>query len=88
MISAEARVRKPDRAIFELAARRLGVPLHGWMIGDGLESDIAGGAAAGLRTAWITGGDIDDPVSSATITAATVPDAVAQILIAADAVRD
>ena len=88
VISAEAGVRKPDPAIFALAAQRLGVPLRGWMIGDGLESDIAGGAAAGLRTVWITDADSDDAAPLATITAATVPDAVARILATADAVLD
>lgn len=32
---------------------RLGCALDGWMIGDSLELDVAGGAAVGLRTAWI-----------------------------------
>ena len=85
VISAEAGVRKPDREIFALAARRLSVPLSGWMVGDGLESDIAGGAAAGLTTAWITDGREDDPASIATITAPDVPAAVAQILVSPDA---
>ncbi|MFB7250382.1 HAD family hydrolase [Microbacterium sp. NPDC056234] len=80
VISADAGARKPDRAIFELAARRLGVPLQGWMIGDGLESDIAGGAAAGLSTAWISDGIDNDETLLATIIVASVPDAVARIL--------
>lgn len=88
VISAEAGIRKPDPAIFALAAQRLGVPLRGWMVGDGLESDIAGAAAAGLRTAWITDGAIAGPASLAMITAAGVPDAVAQILATFDAVID
>jgi HAD superfamily hydrolase (TIGR01549 family) len=47
--------RKPDRRIFEIAAEALGVELgpNGWMVGDRLDKDIAGGAAAGLRTIWI-----------------------------------
>jgi HAD superfamily hydrolase (TIGR01509 family) len=50
--------RKPDRRIFEIAAGRLGVELgpRGWMVGDRLDKDIAGGAAAGLRTIWISQG--------------------------------
>lgn len=50
--------RKPDRRIFEIAADRLGVELgpHGWMVGDRLDKDVAGGAAAGLRTVWISQG--------------------------------
>lgn len=46
---------KPDRRIFETAAAGLGVRLgpRGWMVGDRLDKDVAGGAAAGLRTIWI-----------------------------------
>ena len=51
--------RKPDRRIFEIAADELGVELgpHGWMVGDRLDKDIVGGAAAGLRTIWISQGE-------------------------------
>lgn len=51
--------RKPHRRIFEIAADELGVELgpHGWMVGDRLDKDIAGGAAAGLRTIWISQGE-------------------------------
>lgn len=54
-ISEAEGVRKPDRAIFESAARKLGTELgpHGWMVGDTLSADIAGGIAAGLRTVWL-----------------------------------
>jgi FMN phosphatase YigB (HAD superfamily) len=56
-ISEAEGVRKPDRAIFESAAGKLGARLgrHGWMVGDTLHADIAGGAAAGLRTIWLPG---------------------------------
>ena len=51
--------RKPDRRIFEIAAGQLGVELgpRGWMVGDRLDKDVAGGAAAGLRTIWISSGE-------------------------------
>ncbi|TDU84392.1 putative hydrolase of the HAD superfamily [Kribbella voronezhensis] len=50
-ISEEVGVRKPDRAIFGLAADRCGATLvGGWMVGDHPAYDIAGGIAAGLRT--------------------------------------
>jgi FMN phosphatase YigB (HAD superfamily) len=54
-ISEAEGVRKPDRAIFESAARKLGTGLgpHGWMVGDTLAADIAGGIGAGLRTVWL-----------------------------------
>ena len=55
-VSEELGVRKPDRRIFEEAARQCGVPLAGWMVGDAAEADVAGGAAAGLRTVWLTRG--------------------------------
>ncbi len=60
-VSEAEGVRKPDRAIFERAAERLGVELGrrsgqaGWMVGDSLDADIAGGIAAGLRTIWLPG---------------------------------
>ncbi|GGO07072.1 hypothetical protein GCM10011574_20240 [Microbispora bryophytorum] len=45
-------IRKPDVALFEIAAKRCGVTLAegGWMIGDNLTADIVGGGAAGFRT--------------------------------------
>jgi len=58
-ISEAEGVRKPDRRIFERAADRLGVRLGrrtGWMVGDNLEADIAGGIGAGLRTIWLPRG--------------------------------
>jgi putative hydrolase of the HAD superfamily len=50
--------RKPERRIFEQAAAKLGVQLghrNGWMVGDTLDADVAGGVAAGLRTVWLQG---------------------------------
>ncbi|HEY0001145.1 MAG TPA: HAD family hydrolase [Actinoplanes sp.] len=66
-ISEGAGVRKPDRRIFEAAAAAAGFPLDstsgradrsvaGWMVGDQPANDISGGAAAGLRTAWVSDG--------------------------------
>lgn len=52
--------RKPTPEIFYALAEKLGCPLRGWMIGDSLELDVAGGAAVGLRTAWIDD-DRSDP---------------------------
>jgi HAD superfamily hydrolase (TIGR01549 family) len=54
-ISDEVGIRKPDPEIFRLAAKRCGGSLDdgGWMIGDNPVLDIAGGHAAGLRTAWL-----------------------------------
>lgn len=65
-VSEEAGVRKPEPAIFELAAKRCGANLFGgWMVGDSPEADVAGGQAAGLQTAWIRRGrvwPVDDPM--------------------------
>lgn len=80
--------RKPDRRIFEIAACRLGVELGpcGWMIGDRLDYDIAGGAAAGLRTIWISrGSSVPDGAARPTHVAASIMEAFA-IMRAAGAV--
>ncbi|WP_327417634.1 HAD family hydrolase [Streptomyces sp. NBC_01233] len=55
--SEAAGERKPDLAIFEKAAVACGtdLALGGWMVGDGADTDIRGGRAAGLRTIWISG---------------------------------
>ncbi|MFD0883032.1 HAD family hydrolase [Streptosporangium algeriense] len=51
-------VRKPETRLFEIAAERCGMALSGggWVIGDNLTADIAGGRSAGLRTIWIDRG--------------------------------
>lgn len=55
-------IRKPDIGLFEIAAGRCGMALAdgGWMVGDHLVKDIAGGRAAGLRTIWIDRGTWPD----------------------------
>jgi HAD superfamily hydrolase (TIGR01549 family) len=57
-VSESVGVRKPDPHIFEIAADKLDVELgcDGWMVGDNLDVDIAGGTAAGLRTIWLPHG--------------------------------
>lgn len=45
---------KPEPKIFELASDRAGAPLEGgWMVGDSLGADIAGGNGVGMHTAWL-----------------------------------
>jgi HAD superfamily hydrolase (TIGR01549 family) len=58
-ISGEVGIRKPDPEIFRLAVARCGgIPGRGgWMIGDDLDYDVAGGRAAGLRTIWLGAGN-------------------------------
>ena len=54
VVSEEVSLRKPDPAIFSLAAERLGVEAPGTLfVGDHPEVDIAGAAGAGMQTAWL-----------------------------------
>ncbi|GAA0662345.1 hypothetical protein GCM10010193_12030 [Kitasatospora atroaurantiaca] len=57
-ISEEAGSRKPDPAIFHLAATRSGhdPSAGGWMVGNNPATDILGAQAAGLRSVWISAG--------------------------------
>ena len=51
---------KPQPGIFQLALSRLGLSAaETIMVGDTLETDIAGGAAAGLRTVQVESGNAD-----------------------------
>jgi putative hydrolase of the HAD superfamily len=54
VISEGAGLRKPDPAIFCLAAEQAGQSLDAaWMIGDSAEADIAGARASGLSSVWL-----------------------------------
>ena len=55
-VSEDLGVRKPDARIFQEAARRCGVPLAGWMVGDSPQADVLGGAGVGLSTIWLSRG--------------------------------
>ena len=54
---------KPNRKIFDAALRALGVENreHVLMVGDGLSSDIQGGANAGLDTCWYNPNHAENP---------------------------
>jgi putative hydrolase of the HAD superfamily len=82
IVSEAAGVRKPDRHIFELAAASVGATLDdgGWMIGDHPEYDIAGGAAAGLDTIWISRGLSWPSSQPPTLVAADFPAAISLLL--------
>lgn len=84
VVSSEIGVRKPEPGIFRELARRLDAPLDGWMVGDSLEMDVAGGQGVGLRTVWISAAPELEPARTAdpapTFTVATVADAVRRIL--------
>jgi FMN phosphatase YigB (HAD superfamily) len=85
-ISEEVGMRKPEPGIFRLAAERCGSSLGpgGWMVGDNLVLDIAGGHAAGLRTVWLPTARQVGPVPTAgprpDATAGSVAEAVEVIL--------
>lgn len=54
IVSEEVGVAKPDPAIFHLALERLGTrPEHTLYVGDSLEFDLPGAAAAGLPFIWM-----------------------------------
>ena len=57
-VSEEIGIRKPDPEVFRVAAARCGHDLSSetWMVGDNPATDIAGAAAAGLRSVWISRG--------------------------------
>lgn len=79
VVSDEVGVRKPDPAIWGVLAERIGCDLSGWMVGDSLEDDVAGGRAAGLRTAWL-GTGLDGTAGSDLV--------VISVAAAADAILD
>jgi putative hydrolase of the HAD superfamily len=54
IISGAVGVAKPDPAIFHAALESLGVaPEEAWHVGDSLATDVAGAAAAGIRSVWL-----------------------------------
>ncbi len=55
VISVEVGHRKPRREIFDALLRGLGVaPEETLHVGDNLQADVAGAAAVGMRTGWLT----------------------------------
>ena len=55
---------KPNRAIFDSTLEKVGVPASNALhVGDNLHTDVAGAAAAGMSTAWISGHDDRQPVT-------------------------
>jgi putative hydrolase of the HAD superfamily len=54
MVTADYVVRKPNALVLEVAAARLGVKPHDvWVVGDRLDTDIAGARAAGMCGVWL-----------------------------------
>ena len=62
-VSEKMDAEKPNRKIFDAALRALGVENreHVLMVGDGLSSDIQGGANAGLDTCWYNPNHAENP---------------------------
>ena len=54
IVSGEVGVRKPGRAIFEIASREIGVPMADCFFIDDLEENVLGAQAAGLRAYHFT----------------------------------
>jgi len=55
VISVDVGLRKPRPEIFESLLRGLGCPPEATLhVGDNLRADVAGAAALGMRTAWLT----------------------------------
>ncbi|GAB2707236.1 HAD family hydrolase [Kitasatospora kifunensis] len=92
VVSEEAGCAKPDPLIFEVAAQRCGIGLSTgwaadtWMIGDHGPADIAGAAAAGLRSVWLhCGRPWSERAYRPTHCASSLPEAVALALASGSA---
>ena len=54
VFSQDVQIRKPDRRIFEIAAREAGCPMEELMhVGDSFENDVMGAHEAGAKTVWL-----------------------------------
>jgi putative hydrolase of the HAD superfamily len=54
MVTADYVVRKPSALLFDVAATRLGVAAADiWVVGDRLDTDVAGAKAAGMHAVWL-----------------------------------
>lgn len=54
VFSQDVRIKKPDRRIFEITARKAGCPLNELLhVGDSLENDVKGANEAGARSVWL-----------------------------------
>jgi HAD superfamily hydrolase (TIGR01549 family) len=85
VISEGVGVKKPEERIFRIALERAGGdPADTWMVGDDPVNDVAGGRAAGLRTAWVGHGtewsERGDAAAPPTVEAATTREVLDLIL--------
>ncbi|WUF75568.1 HAD family hydrolase [Streptomyces nojiriensis] len=59
VISEAVGRKKPEPEMFHAAADAVGVPLTGaWVVGDSPHADIAGANALGLRSVWVSNGQL------------------------------
>jgi putative hydrolase of the HAD superfamily len=59
LVSEAEGLRKPDAALFQRAADRLEVKADQcFFVGDNPAADIPGAHGAGMRTAWLSAGDV------------------------------
>jgi putative hydrolase of the HAD superfamily len=81
-ISEVEGIRKPDRRILDIAAKRCGSSLEGaWMIGDDAENDVGVAVAAGIDSIWLTMGRTwDRPDFHPTLTADSFSEGVNRVL--------
>jgi len=85
-ISHDVGVRKPRREIFEAALAALAVaPDEALHVGDDLAADVAGAAALGIRTVWITR-CVGDPEAARARTPHARPDFVVRDLAELEAI--
>jgi putative hydrolase of the HAD superfamily len=81
MVSADYAVRKPNALLFETAAARLGIPAqHIWVMGDRLDTDIAGAKAAGMTAVWFNPSNPHASSSDADLTVANWDDFARYVL--------
>jgi putative hydrolase of the HAD superfamily len=53
-VSGEIGIGKPDRQVFDLTLKRLGLPVDSAvMVGDNLRTDIAGALGVGMCAVWV-----------------------------------
>jgi HAD superfamily hydrolase (TIGR01662 family) len=80
VVSADQRVRKPDKAIFDPVLNTWGIdPQNLVMIGDNLAADIEGARRVGMFSIWLTA-DADTPANQA-LRGKIKPDAIAEELV-------
>ena len=54
MVTSDYVVRKPNVMLLEVAAARLGIAAADiWVVGDRLDTDVAGARAAGMKSVWL-----------------------------------